>query len=147
MNKMVRKIIPSLISVFFLVLLMDAAGSGVVGYASGKPLNQSVQSGELLRTGNGFINGEAEGHMNSLIGLLQETGLDISYGKDGETVFSMVDQSLTKVITDLSLGNTSGFFDVPLIQETWKYLGIKPGEIMIQPGDIRGQTRGSDRYY
>ncbi|MFH0967969.1 MAG: hypothetical protein V1862_09840 [Methanobacteriota archaeon] len=136
----------SRISVFGLVLILIFFSSGIVGFAVGDQMNQSGQNNESYRIGNGFINGEGEVSMNSLITLLQEMGLDISYGQDGGTVFSMVDQSLTRIITDLSSGNTNGFMDIPLINETLNYLGISPDDIIVRPEDVSPSMAAIDRY-
>jgi len=136
----------SLISVFCLVLGVIILGSGFVGFVVGDQVNQSVQNNESYRIGNGFINGAGEVRLNSLINLLQEIGLDISSGEDGGTVFSMVDLSLTRIITDLSSGNTDGFIDIPLINETLNYLGISPDDIIVRPEDVPSSMAAIDRY-
>lgn len=128
-----------------LITLFTATG-GFVGSALGDSMNQSDHLNDSYRIGNGFINGEGEARMTGLLSLLQEMGLDISYGPNGGTVFSMVDQSLTRIITDLSSGNTEGFEDVPIIQETLKYLGISTDDIIVRPDDLRGHMDAIDRY-
>ena len=134
------------ISLYCLILIILCNGSGVASVAVEDQINQSGQSDESYRIGNGFINGAGEVRMNGLITLLQEMGLDISYGEDGGTVFSMVDQSLARIITDLSSGNAEGFMDIPLIQETLKYLGISPADIIINPDDVNGHMDAIERY-
>ena len=95
---------------------------------------------------NGYLKRGGETQVNGLIGLLQVMGLDISYGSNGETIFSMVDQSLTRIISDLSSGNTEGFTDIPLISETLTYLGIDPSDIIVNPDDTPPLTQAVDRF-
>lgn len=142
-----RRRVKSRIPVFCLVLIMVSSMTGcVIVSALSDQVNQSVQTNEPYWVGNGFVNGDGEGHMNSLISLLKDMGVDISYGEDGGTIFSMVDQSLTRIITDLSSGNTEGFTGIPLIWETLTYLGISPDDIIVQPEDVPSSMAAIDRY-
>ena len=135
--------VPVMCLVLSLVLAMIW---GITGISRGDDINQTGQEGYSDPIGNGFINGDGEVRMNALISLVQMMGLHISYGEDGGTIFSMVDQSLTRIITDLSSGNTGGFSDIPLIQETLHYLGISPDDILVNPDTISGEMTAIDRY-
>lgn len=90
--------------------------------------------------------GEENGFVNTLLLLLKDVGVDLSYGEDGETVFSMVNTSLTRIITDLSSGNTEGFTDIPLINETLSYLHIAPEDIIVDPEEVQDTMPALDSY-
>lgn len=81
-----------------------------------------------------------------LLTLLQELGVDISYGDEGDTIFAMVDRSLTKIIEDLSSGQIEGFTQIPLINETLRFAGIEPDEIIISPDETSGRMAAIDAY-
>ena len=135
------------IPVVCLAILLVSSGIGTTVVSAGsEPVNLSVQSDEPYRIGNGYISGDGEVRMNGLINLLQDIGLDISYGDGNGTVFSMVDQSLTRIISDLSSGNTDGFMDIPLIKEILKYLGINPDSFIVHPEDVTSSMEAIDRY-
>ena len=97
--------------------------------------------------GSGFIDGDAQTGFFSLLSFLHNIGLDISYGDEGETVFSMIDYSLLKIIRDLSSGNASGIQDNPLINETFQYFDINESDIIIKPEDVSGDMEATRRYY
>lgn len=75
---------------------------------------------------------------NTIINILKKGGVDISYGEDGGTIFTMIDESLTEIIESLSTGKMEGFMDIALIQETMEYFGISPEEIVIDPTNYSG---------
>lgn len=88
----------------------------------------------------------ADSDMDAMIHLLKESGLDISYGDEGETIFSMVEKSLHQIIVSLSSGNVEGFMDIPLIREILDYFGLKAGDIVISPDDTSGRMEAIDMY-
>ncbi|HOJ96695.1 MAG TPA: hypothetical protein PK024_07680 [Methanospirillum sp.] len=81
----------------------------------------------------------------SLISLLQEFGIDISYGEEGD-IFSMVDESLTRIIASLASGNVEGFMDIPLIRETLDYFGLSADEIVFSPNESPGRMEAIEAY-
>ncbi len=87
----------------------------------------------------------ADRDMDEMIHLLQESGVDISYGDEGD-IFSMVDESLTRIITSLASGNVEGFMDIPLIRETLDYFGLSADDIVISPYDTNGRMDAVDAY-
>ena len=97
--------------------------------------NQSALENETL----------ADRDMDAMIHLLQESGVDISYGDEGD-IFSMVDESLTRIITSLASGNVEGFMDIPLIRETLDYFGLSADDIVISPYDTNGRMDAVDAY-
>jgi len=90
--------------------------------------------------------GEGSGFLNMFLEILGEAGFNLSYGSDGGTIFSMVDTSLTQIITDLSSGNSEGFTGIPLINETLIYLQISPEDIIVDPEDVQGLMPALDSY-
>jgi len=88
----------------------------------------------------------ADQDMDKIIHLLNESGLDISYGNDGETIFSMIDSSLTRIILSLSSGDLEGFMDIPLIRETLDYFGLCADEIVISPNESPGRMAAIEAY-
>lgn len=68
-----------------------------------------------------------------LLSLLQKIGFDFSYGNDGETIFSMVDKSLTQIISSLASGNVEGFMDIPIIKETLAFANMTVEDVVIDP--------------
>lgn len=99
------------------------------------------------QTGSGFNNRDGQAGFFMLQSLLQTLGLDISYGDEGETLFSMIDYSLNKIIRDLSSGNASGMQDNPLINETFQYFSINESDIIIRPEDVSGDMEATRKYY
>lgn len=95
-----------------------------------------------------FLNNQtgAFSTMNSLITLLENVGFDISYGEDGRTIFSMVDESLTRIISSLSSGNVEGFMDLPLIRETLTHFGLSADDIVIDPNDSPERMEAVDNF-
>lgn len=87
----------------------------------------------------------ADRDMDAMIHLLQESGVDISYGEEGD-IFSMVDESLTRIITSLASGNVEGFMDIPLIRETLDYFGLSENEIVISPDETSARMQAIDMY-
>ncbi len=83
--------------------------------------------------------------MDAMIHLLEESGVDISYGEEGD-IFSMVDESLTRIITSLASGNVEGFMDIPLIRETLDYFGLSENEIVISPDETSARMQAIDMY-
>jgi len=98
------------------------------------------------RTDTIFFQKSSDDTINSLVNILQILGIDVSYGEDGETIFSMVKQSLHSIITSLSSGNTEGFLDIPLIQETLSYFGISPGDVVVNPENLTGEIEAVSYY-
>ncbi|HWQ62790.1 MAG TPA: hypothetical protein VN429_00125 [Methanospirillum sp.] len=121
------------LSVFirFLVLggLLSLMVAGSAVYAQDQGRNVSGTSGIL---------GDDNGLIQTFLAFLKEVGIDLSYGEDGGTIFSMVDESLTRIVTDLSSGKSEGFLDIPLINETLVYLNINPGDIVMDPEKVEG---------
>ena len=87
----------------------------------------------------------ADRDMDAMIHLLEESGVDISYGEEGD-IFSMVDESLTRIITSLASGNVEGFMDIPLIRETLDYFGLSENEIVISPDETSAGMQAIDMY-
>ena len=83
--------------------------------------------------------------MDAMIHLLEESGVDISYGEEGD-IFSMVDESLTRIISSLASGNVEGFMDIPLIRETLDYFGLSENEIVISPDETSARMQAIDMY-
>lgn len=123
----------------FLVLgvFLSLILSGCAVYAEDQGRNVSGTSG---------IIGDDNGLIQTLLVFLKDVGIDLSYGEDGGTIFSMVDESLTRIITDLSSGNSEGFTNIPLINETLAYLHINPGDIVVDPETIEGTMPGLKSY-
>lgn len=115
----------------FLVLggLLSLIFLGIGVYAEDQVKNMSGISG---------IIGDDNGLIQTFLVFLKDVGIDLSYGEDGGTIFSMVDESLTRIITDLSSGNSEGFTNIPLINETLAYLHINPGDIVVDPEKAQG---------
>jgi len=130
-----------------IVTTLILTGLFIISPAGAESINQSVHPDKPSLIENGFIKGEGEIHLTGLIRFLQEIGMDISYGEDGETIFSMVDKSLTRIISDLASGNADGFLSVPLIQETFKHLGMNPEEIIVNPEDVPDTFEALDQYH
>lgn len=84
--------------------------------------------------------------MNTLIQFLDAIGFDISYGDNGGTIFSMVDESLTRIISSLSSGNVEGFMDIPLIKETLAYFDLSTEDIVMDPNMTPGRMEAIDSY-
>ena len=93
---------------------------------------QPVQQSEVLNNSS-VLNTDT---VSDLTNLLKVIGLNISYGDSGDTIFSMVEKSLNTIISDLSSGDANGFTRVPLIQETFSYLGISQEEIVVNPENV-----------
>ena len=87
----------------------------------------------------------ADRDMDAMIHLLEESGVDISYGEEGD-IFSMVDESLTRIISSLASGNVEGFMDIPLIRETLDYFGLSANEIVISPDETSAGMQAIDMY-
>lgn len=87
----------------------------------------------------------ADRDMDAMIHLLEESGVDISYGEEGD-IFSMVDESLTRIISSLASGNVEGFMDIPLIRETLDYFGLSENEIVISPDETSARMQAIDMY-
>jgi len=98
-------------SLFIFLVLISQLSSSIVLAIDVKTTDQNSSTSQI---GSGFINGDAQTGFFTLLSFLQTIGLDISYGHEGETVFSMIDYSLSKIIRDLSSGNASGIRDNPL---------------------------------
>jgi len=75
--------------------------------------------------------------LSDLVALLPLMGVDITY-EEG-TIFDMVGLSLFTVIDQLASGDTGGFFEIPLIQETLAYSNLSPGDIIISPDEVTTQ--------
>jgi hypothetical protein len=135
-----RGTMKDLLTGFILILILT--GIATVTVADGITSADLGTNGSLpLLSG-----GEGSGFVNLLLEVLGEAGLNLSYGSDGGTIFSMVDVSLTRIITDLSSGNTEGFTGIPLINETLIYLHISPEDIIVDPEDVQGSMPALDSY-
>jgi len=126
----------------FLLLLLTLGSLAVM--AQGSSADGDLQIANVSGSGPGDLEGDEL--VGSLIHLLGEMGLDLSYGEGGETIFSMVDASLTTIISDLSSGNTEGFTSIPLINETLTYLHITPADIIVNPEDVPGTMSAIESY-
>ncbi len=69
-----------------------------------------------------------------LIELLPLLGVDTTYNNG--TIFDMIEVSLYSIIEMLANGETEGFFEIPLIQETLSYSNISADDIIISPDEI-----------
>lgn len=94
----------------------------------------------------GVLDQDGSDMLPLLLTLLRKLGVDISYGDEGDTIFAMVDRSLTQIIEDLSSGQIEGFTRIPLINETFKSLGIEPAEIIMVPDEAPGHMAAIDAY-
>ncbi|WP_319578975.1 hypothetical protein [uncultured Methanospirillum sp.] len=126
-----------------LILFLIAVGS-LTGIPSGSSATTDLQI--TNGSGSGFGDLKEDGLVGTLILFLGEAGLDLSYGENNETIFTMVDTSLTTIISDLSSGNTEGFTNIPLINETLAYLDITPADIVVNPEDVEGTMPAIDTY-
>ena len=131
-------------SLFIFLVLISQLSSSIVLAIDVKTTDQNSSTSQI---GSGFINGDAQTGFFTLLSFLQTIGLDISYGHEGETVFSMIDYSLSKIIRDLSSGNASGIRDNPLINETFQYFAINESDIIIKPEDVSGDMEATRSYY
>ncbi len=93
-----------------------------------------------------FIGGEGRDQLNTLLLLVHDLGLNDSYGSEGGTVFSMVDESLTQIINELSAGDSEGFVNIPLIRETFEYLNLSPADVTVNYDDVDGSLAAIDTY-
>jgi len=82
-------------------------------------------------------NPEAGGEIKVLLDFISLIGIDISYGTDGETIFSMVNSSLIQMVDDIASGNAEGMNDNLLIREFFHYLGVNPSSFSM---DIENET-------
>jgi len=126
-----------------LFLFLLASGS-LVGMQPGNFADADLQIANS--SGSGFGDVKEDGFVGTLLSFLEGMGLDLSYGENNETIFSMVDTSLTTIISDLSSGNTEGFTNIPLINETLAYLHITPADIIVNPEDVTGTMPAIDSY-
>lgn len=118
------------------------------------PLNSVIADLSLSENGfsmpdiyeSGLFDGENKDQFLIIFDLLQKIGINISYGENGETVFSMVDKSLKSIINDLSSGNSQGFLTVPLINETLASLGISMDQVVISPEEVNDQMKAIEAY-
>ena len=136
--------LPVKICIFLIMVTM--VGSFSTGLVLGEMINASNQDHGGKSAGHDFIGGKGADDMNLLILLLKDLGLNISYGDSGETVFTMVDTSMTRIITDLSAGSSEGFVEVPLIRETMNYLDLTPADIIVNPDEVTGSMPAIDSY-
>jgi hypothetical protein len=127
-------------AVLILLLVCMLVLSGVRGET---PERTSDTQG---RSGMGFIQGDALTDLNRLLSFTQNIGLNISAEGSGESLISMTDRSLTRIIDDLSSGKSEGFTTIPLIQEFFRYFGIQDSDILVNPDNITGSMRAIDEY-
>ena len=128
----------AMLFLFFLVI------GSLVGMPPG---NFAVAELQIANSsGSGFGDLKEDGFVGTLLSFLEGMGLDISYGDNNETIFSMVDTSLTTIISDLSSGNTEGFTNIPLINETLAYLHISHADIIVNPEEVTGTMPAIDSY-
>lgn len=84
--------------------------------------------------------------VSDLVSLLSLFGVDISYGEEGETIFSMIETSLAQIIEDLSSGNPEGMRNNTLIRETLDYLGTNPDSVILDPREVSGGLAVSGKF-
>ncbi len=134
------KITSLILTILFCVPIVHASAGGE------NSADASSLSGCLSFHSDERLTSLADRNMDLIIHLLNESGVDISYGDDGETIFSMIDSSLTRIILSLSSGHMEGFMEIPLIRETLVYFGISADEIVISPNESSGQMDPIEAY-
>ena len=122
-------------------------GLGITSFVQASEIKMNEPGGAAYEIGSGFIKGNASDDFFSLINFLTGLGLDISYGSDGDTIFSMIDYSLSKVITDLTSGNVEGIKSNPLILETFHYVNISESDLILNPDNVTGKLEALEGYY
>jgi hypothetical protein len=108
--------------------------------------NSQVDIDYIHENMSGLLMGENEQDLSLLITLLKKIGIDLSYGEDGASIFSMVDLSLNQVIGDLSSGNPQGVMNNPLVCETMKEFGVNMDEIILDPQKFNGTLKAIEGY-
>ena len=131
-------------SLFIFLVFISVLSSSIVLATDTKTTDLNSSTNQI---GSGFIHGDGQNGLFTLLNFLQTIGLDISYGDEGGTVFSMIEYSLSKIIRDLSSGNASGIQDNPLINETFQFFAINESDIIINPEDVSGDMDATRRYY
>jgi hypothetical protein len=109
-------------------------------------INNLSSENSLHQYETGLFNINEEETFSILMDLLKISGVDISYGDNGSTIFSMVDTSLSQIIEDLSSGNPDGLLNNPLISETMKELGVNVDQIIVDPDKINGTMKAIESY-
>ena len=71
------------------------------------------------------------GEIRVLLDLISMIGIDISYGTEGETIFSMVNSSLFQMVDDIASGNPEGMNKNLLIMEFFRYLGLNSSSFFV----------------
>ncbi|HWQ67628.1 MAG TPA: hypothetical protein VN372_12280 [Methanospirillum sp.] len=126
--------------IIFCFILISILFGSIYGFAESIPASENTSEYNLSEVSGMDLTGTKAGSdLAGLLNLLDTLGMDISYGTKGETIFGMVADSMNQIINSLSSGDTSGFLDIPLIQETFKYFGMSPQEIVINPENITGE--------
>ncbi|MDD1729434.1 MAG: hypothetical protein LUQ50_10225 [Methanospirillum sp.] len=129
----------------FLIVLIVVNVVCISGVIAGDS-SQNDHPDAKMNSSLDFIGGEGHDHLNTLLLLAHDLGLNDSYGSEGGTVFSMVDESLTQIITGLSAGDYEGFMDIPLIRETFEYLNLNPADVTVNYNDVDGSLAAIDTY-
>jgi len=132
---------------YYLAIMMVFVGLAITPFVQASDTTMTDSGDTKYEIGGGFIKGDAQDDLFSMINFLTSIGLDISYGNEGETIFSMIDYSLSKIITDLSAGNVEGIKSNPLILETLQYVNISESEIILDPDNISGNLEAMNGYY
>ena len=132
-------------NILLILLVFISVLSSSLTMASDTTITEKYSTSD--QTCSGINNGDGQAGFFMLQSLLQTLGLDISYGDEDETLFSMIDYSLNKIIRDLSSGNASGMQDNPLINETFQYFDINESDIIIRPEDVSGDMEATRNYY
>ncbi len=130
---------PVIFSLLVTLLLCPVSGRGDEGGDHPSP-------GPAPDTGNISPAPGAGDDIRMLFAIISWLGIDISYGTEGDTVFSMVNASLFQVVDDLSSGNPDGMYTNPLIREFMRYLGIDPSSFAVHPGNETPSMRAVDRF-
>ena len=135
------------ISSYYPVILIIILGLGFTSFVQASDIKMNESGSLALETGSDFIRGDARNDLFSLINFLTGLGLDASYGNNGDTIFSMIGYSLSKVITVLATGNVAGIESNPLILETFHYVNISESDIILNTDNVSGNLNALDGYF
>lgn len=134
----------NMISGLYLLLTCTLLISIIPSPIMAEPAYCSSEADESLQTHT--LTGESGENIDLLVSLLKQMGIDLSYGDEGDTIFSMVDTSLTRIISSLSSGNTEGFMEIPLIHETLASFGLTADDVVIDPSHSSGEMEATQSY-
>ncbi len=137
-----KKILPK--NPVFFITLISLLVCCTAGYGEENFL--PPQSDRIPGPENASGNHGAGEEIRVLTGLISMLGIDISYGTEGETVFSMVNSSLIQIVDDIASGNPEGMNENLLIREFFRYLGIDSSSFSVDPEDGTLPLRAVKRF-